>query len=78
MGAQPHRDARLSLGVPLGAPRPLVGALCPRARALAAMLARLVGAREEQVLLRCDTLELLVELYAGGGAGGDVAREGAR
>jgi len=65
-GAQPHRGAAL-------------GALCPRARALAAMLARLVGAREEQVLLRCEALELLVELYSAPSAdAGGAAEQGAR
>ena len=39
-------------------------AKCPRTRALTAMLARLVGASEEQVWLRCDALELLVQLYS--------------
>jgi len=45
------------------------GPLCPRARSLARLLARLVGASEEHVLQRCEALELLIELYTSvGGA----------
>ena len=61
-GLQPHRDADNATGVPAAARRPLL--MTPRAHALASMLAAMVGAPLEAVLLRCDALEALLEIHA--------------
>jgi len=63
ISSTPHRDLLYGVrGAPITAKRPLLF-LDPVAKMLVEMLAQMVDASIDQVLLRCDALELLIELY---------------